>query len=184
MAAGFVLAAFILPVAASPARAETAQAAPPGRNVSQVTPVARLAALPDLAVTLTKVSVTCVQGSYLKAVIFATFRNASSTGTADLSKVPWQVIIKADWNATKGPGHLIEPDKKTIMPTANGPVLWKPGQNVIKTLTIHGIPKYQASAPKEWQYGFAVHVDPQNAIAEADEGNNAGIAYALDPCPH
>ncbi len=190
MAAGLALAGVALLGAASIVGAETAQPVP-ARAVTQLAPRPAEAArpghlveqLPDLAVTLAKVSVTCVRGSYVKAVISATLENLS-TRSADLSKVPWQIIVKADWSPSMGSGQLMDRDKETIMPTANGPILWRPGQHLARTLTIHGIPKYKETAPQPRQYGFAVRVDPKNLIAESDESNNAGMATALDPCPH
>jgi hypothetical protein len=186
MAAGFALAAAVLLGAASIVGAETAQPVP-ARAVTQRAPrppeAARIGQLPDLAVTAAKVSLTCVRGNSVKAVISATFENLS-TRSADLSNVPWQVIVKAEWSPRMGSRHLVDPDKETIMPTASAPVLWRPGQNLARTLTIHGIPKYKKTAPQPRQYGFAVRVDPKNLIAESDESNNAGIATALDPCPH
>lgn len=187
MAAGFVLAASALCATASPARPETAQPAP-HRTVLQIAPSARVLSLSetlrDLAVTLAKVSVTCIGGNYLKAVIVATFRNLSNAKSADLTRVPWQSIIKADWNPSLGYGSLMDPGRKTIKPMASGPVLWRPGQTMMRTLTIHGIPKHHATATAPCRYGFAVRIDPKNPIAESDESNNARIAYAHDPCPH
>ena len=182
MAAGITLAAAALLSAASIVGAETAQPAP-ARAVSQLAPAARVGHLPDLAVTAAKVSVTCVGGNYVKAVISATFRNLSAR-SADLSRVPWQIVVKAEWSPSMGSGYLMDPGKETVMPTANGPVLWRPGQKLARTLTIHGIPRYQETAPLPRQYGFAVRVDPKNLIAESDESNNTEVATALDPRSH
>ena len=140
------------------------------------------AAYPDLIVQTVSATAQCVGGKSVTATIKATVKNQSKTGTADLNNVPWQIILGATWWSITGNPRLT-PKGHTVDPQAGGPKVLAPGQGWSTTLTILGIPTYQKTDNKPWQYGFAVRADPGKKVPETNEANNEVFAYAMDPCP-
>jgi hypothetical protein len=140
--------------------------------------------LPDLVVTSVTVAATCEASGTVKATINAIVKNQSPKGIADLSKIPWQIILAADWWPTGGPATVGQSAVKPVLPQAGGPMSLKPGQWVARTLTITGIPKHKpgAAGGGTHQFGFKVTADPTKGVAEADEKNNEKSAFAPDPC--
>jgi len=140
--------------------------------------------LPDLVITSVKVAATCEANGTVKATINVIVKNQGSKRTADLSKIPWQIILAADWWPTGGPATVEQPAVKPVLPQAGGPMSLQPGQWVARTLTITGIPKHKpgAAGGDTHQFGFKVTADPTKGVAEADEKNNEKSAFAPDPC--
>lgn len=143
--------------------------------------------LPDLVVSAASVTMQCLPGG-LTATIVATVKNQSPKGTADLSKIPWQIILEADWGFTGGEGFLEKSSVMTVKPQVGGPKTLKPGDSWTGTLTITGIPKVNVAEAKKAgktasEYVFKVTADPGNGVAETDEKNNVKLIYHKNPCP-
>ncbi len=158
---------------------------PDRRSPGQLVPVEKnpglMALLPDLVITSASVTPKCDGGTWT-ANINATVKNQSSHGTADLSKVVWQIVLAADWWFTAGQVFLENPPTKPVNPQAGGPMALKPGESWTRMLSITGIPK--ANVPKAQkaghptaQFGFGVTADPTNGVAEANENNNKKLIY-------
>lgn len=172
-----------LTAGAGTARAQSAQPPQGGGNVgTNPGVVLPAAAYPDLIVQTVAASVQCVGGKSVTANIKATVKNQSKTGTADLTNVAWQIVLGATWWSVTGNPRLT-PRGHTVDPQAGGPKVLGPGQGWSTTLIILGIPTYQKTDNKPWQYGFAVRADPGRQVPETNEANNEMLAYAPDPCP-
>lgn len=157
----------------------------PGQEgpVKPTQPVVPAGWLPDLVVTSVKVAATCEANGTVTATINAIVKNQSQKGTADLSKIPWQIVLAADWWSTSGPETLEQSAVKPVLPQMDGPMSLKPGQWIARTLTITGIPKHKPGAAGGTHlFGFKVTADPLKGVAEADEKNNEKLAFAPDPC--
>ena len=174
-AAAFVLALIAVPVAA----AQTTGSAPGQRG--PVAPMRAKPALPDLTIASAKVSAKCVNGT-VTATIDATVKNGEFNGIADLSKIPFGIVMGATWWSTSGPGNLDPaPPSKPVNPQLGGPKTLKSGESWSGTMTITGIPRFKA-LKKAGEYGFSIEADPTKAVTETDEKNNAKLTYAADPC--
>lgn len=141
-------------------------------------------ALPDLTITAVKATTTCANGT-VTATIVATVKNGDQNGLADLSKIPFAIVMDANWGSTVGAGSLDgAPPLKPVKPQSGGPKTLKPGETWTGTMTITGVPRFKAGAPKTAKYVFTVNADPLKGVAETDEKNNGSTpVYASDPCP-
>lgn len=132
--------------------------------------------LPDLVVASAVVTMKCQADGTRSATIVATVKNQSAKGTADLSKVPWQIIVEADWGW--GSGGLKPP---TVKPQAGGPKTLKSGESWKATLTIAGIkpPTQQTpgSGPAVESYNIQVIADPLKGVVESNENNNDKVEH-------
>ena len=172
-AAAFVLALIGVPAAA----AQTSAPAPKGPGA----PMMAKPALPDLTIPSAKVSAKCVNGT-VTATIEATVKDGEVNGTANLSKIPFAIVMGTTWWSTTGPGNLDPaPPSKPVNPQLGGPKTLKPGESWTGTMTITGIPRFKAMK-QPGTYGFQIDADPQKAVTEADEKNNTKLIYAPDPC--
>ena len=116
------------------------------------------------------------------ATIDATVKNGEFNGIADLSKIPFGIVMGATWWSTSGPGNLDPaPPSKPVNPQLGGPKTLKSGESWSGTMTITGIPRFKA-LKKAGEYGFSIEADPTKAVTETDEKNNAKLTYAADPC--
>ena len=173
----------VLPLLGLPAAAQTSGSAPgqrgpgaPMRGKPVLPPL-----LPDLTIPSAKVSAKCVNGT-VTAVVDATVKNGDTNGMADLSKIPFGIVMGATWFSTTGSGSLVtETSTKPVNPQLGGPKTLNPGQTWNGTMTITGIPRF-SPLKKAGQYGFEVTADPAKAVAETDEKNNTKLVYASDPC--
>ena len=79
-----------------------AQRPAPGQGGPLAKPGAQLAPeyLPDLVVTSVKVTMKCAANGRLTADLLATVKNQSPKGTADLSKVTWNILLEATWGTS------------------------------------------------------------------------------------
>lgn len=163
----------------------SAQARKPQGPMMETPPVIPAEFLPDLVVSA-KATVKCTANGKVAATIIATVKNQSPKGTADMSKIPWQILVEADWAFTGGPGFL-EPGQ-TVKPQLGGPKTLKPGESWVATLEIVGIPKVDVAKAKKGghlssQYAFWATVDPLKGVAESNETNNKSASvYLSDPC--
>ncbi len=174
-AAAFVLALVAVPVAA----AQTTGSAPGQRG--PVGPMRAKPALPDLTIPSAKVSAKCANGT-VTATIDATVKNGELNGTADLSKIPFGIVMGVTWFSTSGGGNLDPaPPLKPVNPQLGGPKTLKPGESWSGTMTVTGMPRFKA-LQKAGTYGFSIEADPTKAVTEADEKNNTKLVYATDPC--
>jgi hypothetical protein len=159
----------------------------PGQQgpVKAVQPTVPKEWLPDLVVTSAEASAMCTPQGTVTATVIATVKNQSPKGTADLSKVPFQIVLEVSkwWSTTSGTGaDLEQPPGSTVKPQAGGPQSLKPGESWTGKLSIAGIPRFKKGPTKPGQYGFNVKADPSNAVAEGDEANNEKVTFAFDPC--
>lgn len=139
-------------------------------------------ALPDLTITSAKVTAKCGNGT-VTADIVATVKNGDFNGLADLSKIPFNIVMDANWGSVLGESSLeTAPPVKPVNPKAGGPKQLAHGEIWTTTMTITGIPKFKKGLPKPGQYSFRVTADPMKAVTETDETNNTMLAYASDPC--
>src|SRR5262245_6096347 len=60
------------------------------------------ALMPDLVIVMAAVSVKCIDGKKVNAAITATMQNKGAVGTADFSKITWQIGVGAKWWAVPG----------------------------------------------------------------------------------
>jgi hypothetical protein len=165
---------------AAPAGAQLGK--PPGGGFQGTQPVVPKEFIPDLVISSVKATATCTDHGTVTAKIVATVKNQSPKGTADLSKVPWNIVVEVtSWTSTTGSGNL-EKEAKTVKPQAGGPKTLKPGESWNATLEIAGIPKFKTSIKKQGQYSFLVRADPMSVVGESDEKNNDKPAYVMDPC--
>lgn len=162
---------------------EGGQAAPPGQRgpVKPAPGGPRLSGLPDLTITSANVTVTCVNKT-VTANIEATVKNGGINGVADLSKIPFAIVMDASWGSISGSGALEESSTKPVNPQLGGPKTLKPGESWTGKMTITRMPRFKSGLPKPGVYSFAVNADPVKGVAEADEKNNTKLAYADDPC--
>jgi len=165
----------------SPSAAE--QATPPGqRGPAKPAPGGpKIQMLPDLTITSAKVTVTCGNKT-VTANIVATVKNGGASALADLSKIPFAIVMDASWGSTFGPGVLEESSTKPVNPQLGGPKTMKPGESWTGKMTITGMPRFKPGTAKAAEYSFFVNADPLKGVAEADETNNTKLAYANDPC--
>jgi len=165
---------------ASPASAQTTlQQVPQTQGQGIIPPEWK----PDLRITSMTITTSCVAQQTVTANIAVTIKNESQKATANLAAATWNIIAEANWWPQTSQTILENPQKKTVMPQVGGPKALKPGQTWSTTLTIVGIPKYKKlnnTAPLV--YYFEVKVDPSNAVAEANEGNNKWMKTAPDAC--
>lgn len=138
--------------------------------------------LPDLVVSSASVKATCVNKKTVTAEIVATVKNQSPKGTADLTKVAWQIILGAEWWSTSGPINLEPAASQTVKPLVGGPKMLAPGATWTGKLAIAGIPRFKKSIAKQGEYGFQVVADPGKNVGESNEKNNEKLIYAADPC--
>src|SRR5262245_4258270 len=166
-------------VVAAPAYSQTGSAGQRGPS----TPGPPRIALPDLTITSVKATTACANGT-VTATIVATVKNGAQNGLADLSKIPFAIVMDASWGSTVGSGSLDQtPPLNPVKPQLGGPKMLKPGETWTGTMTITGIPRFKAGAPKTARYSFVVNADPLKGVAETDEKNNGSTpVYASDPC--
>lgn len=148
-------------------------------------PVVPAEFLPDLVVASAKATATCTAKGSVTAKIEATVKNQSPKGPADLTKVPWQIVVEVTkWWSTSGEGPL-DPTKgsvKTVKPQQGGPKVLKPGESWTTVLEIANMPPFKTGLQNPGTYGFTVRADPLKGIGESNEANNDLIVYAKDPC--
>lgn len=164
-----------------------AQARKPQGPMMETQPVIPPDFLPDLVVSA-KATVKCTTNGKVAATVIATVKNQSPKGTADMSKIPWQILVEAEWAFTGGPGFL-EPGQ-AMKPQLGGPKTLKPGETWVATLDIVGIPKVDVAKAQraghklgQLRYSFVATVDPLKGVGESNETNNRSAAVFLsDPC--
>jgi subtilase family serine protease len=164
-----------------------AQARKPDRNgpVMAVNPPIPHDLLPDLLITSANATATCTPDGKVKATIQAVVKNQSSKGVANLSRATWQIALGLTniWSTSSGDESQLEFKlSAVVLPKVSGPAQLPPGATWTGTLDVVGMPKYKAGRPKPGQYGFALVVDPQGAVGEANEKNNELLTFAFDPC--
>lgn len=164
---------------APPASAQSTDRGPQ----TQIPPIIPFEWKPDLVIASVQATTVCAAQGTVTANILVVVKNQSPKATADLSTIPWHIIVEALW-AAGSPGDLENPSKQTVKPQAGGPMTLKPGQSWSGKLTIVGIPKYKAvaGATKAGSYALWVKADPLNGVAEASEKNNNVVAGIGDPC--
>jgi hypothetical protein len=144
-------------------------------------------ALPDLVVSA-KATVVCAPQGTVTATIVATVKNQGAKAIADLSKIPWQIIVEGHWGFTGGEGFLEKKAGGTVKPQLGGPKTLKPGESWVGTLKILGIPKMDVAKAKAGghlssQFALWAIVDPLKGVAESNETNNtSATVYFPDPC--
>ena len=131
--------------------------------------------LPDLVITFGTVTVKCETNGSQKAEFVATVINQSMTGTADLSAIPWQIILAADWWPVDGWGSL-STSGTWVKPLMGGPMTLKPGEQFTTSLTITGLPHVNPVDNIE-RYGFELSADPLDGVKEPDEKNNSMLLF-------
>ena len=159
------------------------QAAPPGqRGPAKPAPGGpKIPRLPDLTISSAKVTVTCGNKT-VTANIEATVKNGDTSGLADLSKIPFAIVMDASWGSISGLSSLEETSTKPVNPQLGGPKTMKPGESWSGKMTISSMPRFKPGTAKAGVYVFSVHADPVKGVAETDETNNTKLAYADDPC--
>jgi hypothetical protein len=55
-------------------------------------------------------------------------KNGDTSGLADLSKIPFAIIMDASWGSISGLGALEESSTKPVNPQLGGPKTMKPGR--------------------------------------------------------
>jgi hypothetical protein len=136
--------------------------------------------LPDLIISSATVTMTCEPDGSRTAKFVATVKNQSSVGTVNLSAIPWQQIIAADWWP---PQYKIKDQPLgTVKPMQGGPMMLKPGEEFTTPLTMTGLPSLELTEPGNTEYyGFELTADPLGGVFEADEDNSQKLLYvALD----
>lgn len=149
----------------------------------QVEPIFPAAPKPDLVVTSASTTAVCTAQGTVTVNIVATVKNQSPKGIADLSKIPWQIIVEVTswWDAKVNKAGLENPGKQAIKPQAGGPTVLKPGQSFAVKLTVAGLSKFK-KGNLTGQYGLKVTADPLKGVPESNEGNNQITTFAWDPC--
>ena len=175
-----VLIALLVAISTS---SEGGQATPPGQRgpVKPVPGGPRIPVLPDLTITSATVTTACV-GKNVTANIEATVKNGDKSGLADLSKIPFSIVMDATFASIFGSSSLEESSVKPVNPQAGGPKSLKPGETWTTKMTITGMPRFKPGLTKPGQYVFSVNADPVKGVTESDEKNNQKLAYAYDPC--
>jgi CARDB len=139
--------------------------------------------LPDLIITTATVTMKCKPGGFKEATMVATVKNAGSTATADLSAIPWQLIIAADWYPNWSAGNPPTSPPTWVKPLAGGPMSLKPGEEWTATMVMPGLPKLNTQSDNLEIYDFTLDADPLEQVAESNETNNNFWArVALDNC--
>lgn len=175
-------AALIAVLLATSTLSAAGQATPPGqRGPAKPSPGGPKILLPDLTITSAKVTLTC-GNKIVTANIEATVKNGDTNGVADLSKIPFAIVMDATWGSTSGLNGLEDSSTKPVNPQLGGPKTMKPGESWTGKMTITGIPRFKPGTAKAGQYVFPVNADPVKGVAETDEKNNTKLAYAYDPC--
>lgn len=131
--------------------------------------------LPDLVITFGTAAVKCEANGSRKAELVATVINQSLTATADLSSIPWQIIVAADWWPIDGWGSLSS-SGTWVKPLMGGPMTLKPGEQFTTSLTITGLPHINPVDDIE-KYGFELTADPLKGVIESNEDNNQMLIY-------
>jgi len=180
-AAAVILAALTLS-ASAPAQAQSAQ--PPGGGTIG-TPgniIIPPELLPDLAFGGTSFAAQCTANRTLRIDIHTIVKNKAAKATADLSKIPWQIAIEANWFVVN-PAQLENPNAKTVKPQLGGPKTLGPGAEWKAQLVISGVPAYRKDVKGQGLYNLTVDIDPMKGVLESNETNNHLTGYVLDPCP-
>jgi hypothetical protein len=165
---------------ASPVSAQTVQQVPQ----TQAPIILPAEFRPDLVVTVAgNPKAVCTAQGTVTVNIVATVKNQSPKGTADLSKIPWHIIVEVTkwWDAKVNKAGFENPGKQTVKPQVGGPAVLKPGQSFTVTLTVAGLPKFK-KGNLTGQYGFHVTADPLKGVLESNEGNNQTTTLVWDPC--
>ena len=171
--AAALAAAFIL-CAGEPALAQNAP-------ITNVPNVVLPGALPDMAITNMQTTTTCTPKGTTTANIKVTLTNIGKS-KADLSKIPWSIIVSAEWWPVTYELLAKTPPPTLVWPQAGGPAAFTPGQSWTTTLTIVGIPAMKKNVKIPGQHGVIVNVDPGNKLSESDEMNNHRQELFFDPC--
>ena len=139
-------------------------------------------ALPDMAITFMQTTPICMPNGTTTANIKVTVTNIGKA-KADLSKIPWSIIVSADWWAVTYE-LLAKAPPPLVWPQAGGPASFAPGQSWTTTLTIAGIPAMKKNVKIPGAHGVAVHLDPGNKLAESNEMNNHRHDLFYDVCAY
>lgn len=86
----------ILALLGAPAAAQAAQPQPGGTMQVDPNLVLPMAQMPDLVISAASAVLSCVDKKSVTANLTATVKNISQKGAADLTNVPWQIVIGAD----------------------------------------------------------------------------------------
>lgn len=130
---------------------------------------------PDLIIASGTVAMNCEPDGSRRADFNVTVKNQSSTATADMSGITWQIIVAADWWPVKGWGQVVSSSVGWVKPLEGGPMALKPGEQFTTPLTITGLPQL---TPENYQeYGFELTADPMNGVLESNEDNNQMLLY-------
>jgi len=167
---------------ASPVSAQTTDRTGPQ---TQIQPILPPEWHPDLVILSATATMVCTAQGTVKAKIVAVVKNQSPKGTADMSKIPMQIIVDLRaWGPGSGTQWLVKWPVVTIMPAAGGPTTLKPGQTWKATLEVLGIPKYKTKKGNTvpGDYIFWVRADPVGGVKESNEKNNEKKVVAADPC--
>jgi hypothetical protein len=174
--AAALVAAFIL-CASEPA---LAQNAPITNTPKIITPPA---ALPDLAISKFQATPVCMPNGSTTVTIKVTLTNVGKA-KADLSHIPYQMIVSADWWPVTYDILAQKPPQDVIAAQASGPKSLAPGESWPATLTVSGIPAMKKKVNPPGAHGVMTTIDQGNKLSESDEFNNNREYVFYDVCAY